>query len=127
MIVLIDIDNVDISSIYLGNRITNKINNMKWFQRIGYSTKDFDIQGLYVYVPIKACLYKRRITQLSVIEHKILTSINPCNLEPLFSIKDEVGQRYNNKIISSHEMIIKISGIWENDRNYGLIFKLINL
>ena len=126
MIILIDIDNVDISSIYLGNRITNKIKNMNWFQRIGYSTKDFDIQGLYISVPIKACLYKRRINKLSNIEHKILTSITPYNLEPLFSLKDEMEQRYH-KIISSHEMIIKISGIWENDRNYGLIFKLINL
>jgi hypothetical protein len=124
MIILIDIDNVDTSNIYFGSRLVNKIKNMKWFQRIGYSTKDFDVQGLYIHVPIKACIYKSRIKQVYDIEHKILTSINPGNLHPLFSLRNEMEHKYNNKIICWEEMIIKISGVWENDTHYGIIFKI---
>jgi len=121
MIILIDIDDIKHHNIYLGSRVLNKIKNMKWFQRIGYSTEHFDMNGLYINVPITAHLYKTRMEQLISIEYAILSRVNIDNLLPCYYIKENIERRNCRKF---NDMVLKISGIWENNTNYGLIFKL---
>lgn len=123
MLILIDIDNLDISNIYLGDRVINKIADMKWFQRLGYSTPDYDLSGVYIYVPVKSYLYKSRMEQLIKLERDILGSINTNNLTPTFSLYETL--RYKSIFVQGiTHILVKISGIWETSDNYGLIFKI---
>jgi hypothetical protein len=123
MLVLVDIDKLDMSQIYLGDRVTNKVKDMNWFQRLGYSTPEYDLTGIYIYVPLKSYLYKSRIEQLIKVESTILNNINMTSLTPVFSMKSELSHKTIFIEGISH-IIVKISGVWETNDRYGLTFKI---
>ena len=123
MLILIDIDKLDMSQIYLGDRVINKVNDMNWFQRLGYSTPEYDLTGIYIYVPLKSYLYKSRIEQLITVESTILNNINMTSLTPVFSMKYELSHKTIFIEGISH-IIVKISGVWETNDRYGLTFKI---
>lgn len=123
MLILVDIDNFDMSHIYLGDRVVNKVKDMKWFQRLGYSTPHYDLVGVYIYVPLKSYLYKSRIEQLAKIECDILDNINMVNVTPSLSMGASLREKSIFVEGISH-IIVKISGIWETNETYGLTYKI---
>ena len=123
MLILVDIDNFDMSHIYLGDRVVNKVKDMKWFQRLGYSTPHYDLVGVYIYVPLKSYLYKSRIDQLTKIERDILDNINMVNVTPSLSMGTSLREKSIFVEGISH-IIVKISGIWETNEKYGLTYKI---
>jgi len=82
------------------------------FTRIIYSTSNVIFNGIYIYIHITTLNQS-----ISLIEKDLLAAYRSSK-RPLYSI---------DKYLAKHapKSILKISGIWENDTNYGLAYKMI--
>jgi len=142
------LDQYDDNNIFFCEPIKNNIMNDGNFIRILYSSINFTLNGIYLLINIHDIIcekyymkykctfnvssHKDMIDNLKVIEEDILKK---------YEIKDKVAQfkiyeqlkngnikifsEVNNK--SSASFILKISGIWETQTNYGLTYKFIKI
>lgn len=125
--------------------IKNNIMNDGNFIRILYSTPEIVLNGIYLLVELRdifcekyynkyKCIFnnsmhKETIDKLKNIEEDILKKYK-IDKAPCYKINEQMNSNYI-KIYSdvSHlqncYFILKISGIWETDTNYGLTYKFI--
>ena len=84
------------------------------------------------------------IQQLSRIEKELLEKINIVGKTPLHRISEQIqsgsikmfvsdstvnnvnGDTVSNRKTAENQLIIKVSGIWENEFEYGVTYKFIN-
>ena len=140
------IDQYDENNIYFCEPIKNNIMNEGNFIRIIYSTNQLVLNGIYLLILLKevTCekyynkykcnfnvnIHNDIIENLKIIEENILKKIEIKNKTPQFKIFEQMK---NGNIKLFHEIvmrsncsfILKISGIWETETNYGLTYKFI--
>lgn len=139
------LDTYDDKYIYFCEPIKNNIMNDGTFIRILYSTPIFALNGVYLLihlnsVTIEKCYnkykymfnvnaHKEMIERVRVIEENLLQKINIRNKVPQFKIYEQL-QNGNIKIFSdkaqnnvSNTFLLKISGIWETETQYGVTYK----
>lgn len=135
--------------IYFYEPIENTIMDNSQFIKLVYSTEDIIVNGLYLLMNIsitsKENYFKKMKYNFDLNNNKEL-------LGNLFRIEQEILMNYNipkktkklsiyeslstgslkiypfpesNK--SSNNFILKISGVWENEREYGLTFKILSV
>lgn len=135
--------------IYFYEPIENTIMENSKFIKLVYSTEDIIVNGLYLLMNIsitsKENYFKKMKYNFDLNNNKEL-------LGNLFRIEQEILMNYNipkktkklniyeslstgslkiypfpesNK--SSNNFILKISGVWENEREYGLTFKILSV
>jgi hypothetical protein len=143
------IEQYDDSNIYFCEAIKNNIMNDGSFIRILYSTNHFVINGIYLYINLNdvsiekfynkyKCnfninLNKELINNLKVIEENVLKKIIINNKIPQYKIYEQIKNGHikvfceNNNIKINNLFILKISGIWETNTNYGLTYKFIKI
>jgi len=131
-------------NIFFNITVKNNIIHNSLFSRIIYSTSLFTINGLnflinlndisieYYYNKYK-CNFKLSnhnsniIQSICNIEQTILTKFK-LTKNPIYTIADQL-KTLNFKIFANNEkistVILKISGIWETENNYGLTYKFI--
>ena len=81
------------------------------FIRIMYSTNNVAFNGLFIYI--------RNETTSDVCEiEKDLLQLHKTSKLPVYSVE--------RQIIRTPRAVLKISGIWENDTHYGLVYKCID-
>ena len=134
--------------------IKNTIINDSTFIRILYSTSILTLNGIYLLIPFNnniiiekqfnKCKYSfnmnnyiELIEKIKIIEENILKKIDICDKIPQFKIYEQFISEnikiyfdyYSNNNTDSNNnlFILKISGIWENQTNYGLTFKFIKV
>ena len=135
--------------------IKNTIINDSTFIRILYSTSILTLNGIYLLIPFNNNItiekqfnkckysfninnYTELIEKIKTIEENILKKIDICDKIPQFKIYEQfiTGNikiffdyySNNNNIDTNNNLfILKISGIWENQTNYGLTFKFIKV
>lgn len=146
------IDQYDENFIYFCEPIKNNIMQDGFFIRILYSTHNVIFNGIYLEINLSdtyfekyynkyKCNYninspanKELIDKIKGMEENILKKINnsTSNKIPNYKIYDHI-KNGNIKIFcdsipkSNSVLILKISGIWETNSNYGLTYKFINL
>lgn len=131
------------NNIFLSEPIKNNIINDGNFIRIMYSNDIISFNGIYILVNLKNVICekfynkykysfdindnKETINGLKIIEENILKKYYSDKI-PSYKIYDLLHLGYikiydyiENK--SNFNIILKISGIWENDINYGLTYK----
>jgi hypothetical protein len=137
----------DNKNLFFCEPIKNNIMNEGNFIRIIYSTPNIVLNGIYLLVDLyditcekyynkyKCCFnvsnHKDIIDNLKIIEEEILKKYKT-NKTPLFKIYEQIKTGYikifsdvgNNQQCS---FILKISGIWEIQQNYGLTYKFIKI
>lgn len=134
-------------NIFFCEPIKNNIMNNGNFIRILYSTPNMVINGVYLFVNFNdvTCekYYNKYKCNFSIFNHKdIIDSIKiveeeilkkyKTNKLPSFKIYDQIRTGYI-KIFSDIgtkqqcSFILKISGIWETQQNYGLTYKFIKI
>jgi hypothetical protein len=78
----------------------------------------------------------KAINQLKSIEESILDKICINNKKPVFRLYEQLNSgniklfKDNlklHKINKDNEFIIKISGIWENEYEYGITYKFVDM
>jgi hypothetical protein len=128
--------------LYFSNKIKNKI--MKGtFSKIKYSTPLFELNMIYINIPL---FFLQQLNQISIdknnfvicekmksIEKDILDyycyyfSINKVAKYKLFNnmtLNSQKIQKNKNDANNKNELLLlKITGIWENDFEFGLIYK----
>ncbi len=127
--------------------IKNNIMNDGNFIRILYSTNIMTLNGIYLFVNLfdiscekyynkykcsfNVSNHKEYIDKLKLIEEDILKKYKTSKI-PLYKIYDQIKCGYikifsdvGNK--SNCAFILKISGIWETQYNYGLTYKFVKI
>ena len=142
------IEQYDNNSVILCDPIKNNIMSEGNFIRILYSSPYITLNGIYIVVTLNniTCekyfskyrcffnilLHKDLLDKLQIIEENILSKYKPEHKIPQYKIYEQIKNGniiifndVGNKSICS--FILKISGIWETQNNYGLTYKFIKI
>lgn len=142
------IEQYDNNSVILCDPIKNNIMTEGNFIRILYSTPNFTLNGIYLLITLNnitcekyfskfrcffnVLLHKDLLDNLQIIEESILNKYLSIDKTPQYKIYEQIKngniKMFNdigNKSICS--FILKISGIWETQNNYGLTYKFIKV
>ena len=142
------IDQYNENNVFFCEPIKNNIMNEGNFIRIIYSTHNLVLNGIYLLVIFNdvicekyyskfkcifsAVLHKEIINNLKLIEENLLKKSEILHKIPQFKIYEQI-KNGNIKIFndvgnkSICPFILKISGIWETQYNYGLTYKFIKI
>jgi ribosomal protein S17E len=140
------------NNIYFCAPIKNNVMNEGNFIRIIYSTPNFSLNSINLIIPLAGCLFekyyskykcsfdyqhnKHIINKIKIVEENILKHTNIQNKIPQYKIFDQL-KNGNVKIFSVNcdkpienkntSILLKISGIWENEMQYGLTYKFLQI
>ena len=122
--------------------IRNTILNKGSFVRILYSTSYFSLNGIYLHVLLHKLTIEKYynkckgyfnvsnhqviIEKIRTIEEQILHKYNIHTKTPQYKIYEQMCNGFffcDNLEHSNENVILKISGIWENEKQYGLTYK----
>ena len=122
--------------------IRNTILNKGSFVRILYSTSYFSLNGIYLHVLLHKLTIEKYynkckgyfnvsnhdviIEKIRTIEEQILNKYNIHAKTPQYKIYEQMCGGFlfcDNLEYANENIILKISGIWENDKHYGLTYK----
>jgi hypothetical protein len=142
------VEQFDNNNIFFCEPIKNNIMNDGNFIRILYSNNYMTLNGVFIYINLSnitiekqfnkvKCIfnvatYKKLIEDIKNIEENILTKINIPNKVPQFKIYEQMNNG-NIKIFcdtipkSACSFILKISGIWETNDQFGLTYKFTKI
>jgi hypothetical protein len=142
------IDQYNENNCFFCESIKNNVISDGTFIRIIYSTHNVSLNGIYLLLTLNDISSEKYYTQyrcsFNVINHKDIIDnlkiieeglLKKCEIKdkiPQFKINDQlkngcfkVFTDICNKVICS--FILKISGIWETQYNYGLTYKFIKV
>jgi len=149
MNVVIKEEQFKISNIYYTEPIQNIIMDNSQFIKIVHSNQDIMMSGIFLLVELKHITKESYFKKIKITYD---TSLNKNILNRIYEIENQLLQKYNihkkiqRKIIydtlnngviklfpnnendlinNNNSFILKISGIWENDTEYGLTYKLL--
>ena len=142
------IDQYDNNSIFFCEPIKNNVMNEGNFIRIIYSTNNVVLNGIYLLITLNditcdryytkykcsfnVANHKEIIDNLKIIEEDLLKKCEITDKSPQFKIHEQI-KNGNLKIFSdicnksTCLLILKISGVWETQNNYGLTYKFIKI
>jgi hypothetical protein len=134
-------------NVFFSEPIKNNIVNDACFIRINYSTQRMTLNGVFLLIPLIDCTYDKYfnkyrcvfdldtnidiIYKLKNIEEGILNKINIFNKSATYKIYEQLKagsiKTYDEFIKKPDcSFILKISGVWETQFNYGLTYKFIH-
>jgi len=142
------IDQYDDNNVFFCEPIKNNVMSEGNFIRILYSTHNLVLNGIYLLITLNdiicekyytkyrcnfiASQHKDIIDNLKIIEEDLLKKSEINNKIPQFKIYEQI-KNGNIKIFTdvgiktNCSFILKISGIWETQFNYGLTYKFIKI
>jgi len=142
------LDQFNESCIYFCDPIKNNIMNDGSFIRILYSNNYVVFNGIYLLIELNnltvekyynkykcffnTSIHKEMIDRIYEIEDSILKKINIPNKIAQYKINEQLKngiiKLYNDFPIKPNtSFILKISGVWETNFNYGLTYKFIKI
>ena len=143
------IDQYDENNIFFCDPIKNNVMNEGNFIRIIYSNNYFTLNGIYLLITLNDIVSEKYynkykcsfdvtahndlIDNLKVIEEDLLKKIDISEKTPQYKINEQLRNgniKIFNDVINnkqSHSFILKISGIWETQMNYGLTYKFFKV
>jgi hypothetical protein len=149
MNVVIKEEQFNLTNVYYTEPIQNIIMDNSQFVKIVYSNEYVMMNGIYLLVDLKHITKESYFKKIKITYD---TSLNKNILNRIYEIENQLLQKYNSnkkiqrKIIydtlnngviklfpndekdvisNNNSFILKISGIWENDTEYGLTYKLL--
>jgi len=147
MILIKTLDQYEDHYVHLCDPIKNNIISDGIFFRIIYSTHDVTLNGMYLLIELQNVICEKHynkykysfnvhahndlIDNIKKIEESLLNKIK-FNKNPCFKIYQQFLSG-NIKLFTEHptnkdmRVVLKISGIWENETNYGVTYKFIHV
>jgi|TARA_Y100000816_G_C26101182_1_gene583649 hypothetical protein len=116
MNILLDIDKIEQKYIFFQDPIKNTVINNSNFIRILYSSSDFTLTNLHIKFNLKK--NPDILQKIINLEKNILNLFND-DYNHYLKLKEQLNAN-NNK-----DIVLKISGIWENENSIGITSKLI--
>jgi len=148
MYVVLELDELNINNVFYHDKIKNTIMDNSNFLRVIYSNELFILNGIFVkfYLNLQSveksfnkykCLFDIRthgdiILKISTIEKSLMERHNFSNKTPVYRICEQLNNGFlkifnEAECLEKNEFILKIYGIWENECEYGLTYKFINI
>ena len=139
-----NIDQYNEDNIFFCEPIKNNIMVEGNFIRILYSTFNVTLNGIYLFIQLNDIMsekyynknkctfnvniHKELIEKIKIIEENLLKKIEINDKIPQFKIYEQLINGTikffcDTNIKYSNSFILKISGIWETQTNYGLTYK----
>ena len=147
MIICNTIDKFDIHYFHNCDPIKNSIIQNGKFYRLLYSSKNFTMNNIYCILEHSSIFYEkmdnhkykykvkffpRTINLVKQLEEQLLKKINYSNKRrSQLKIYEQISNEYVKIMdyglssINNLKVLLKISGIWENEHNCGVTFKII--
>ena len=139
-------EDFSIDNVYFYEPIKNSIIENSSFIRLIYSNELMAINGIYIKIDFDNVtktndFSKQKITinindnakiinYIKCIEYEILEKINIQQKRKIYKINEQLMTGYIKHLIDNkyaNSFILKISGIWESENDYGLTFKFIEI
>jgi hypothetical protein len=138
------IEQYDENYIFFCEPIKNNVMSDGNFIRIIYSTNYFTLNGIYLLITLENIICEKYynkykcnfdivdhsdiIDNLKVIEEDLLKKIDITDKVPQFKIYEQIKNgniKVFNEIVGNQttHFVLKISGVWETQYNYGLTYK----
>jgi hypothetical protein len=111
MILSIPLSTYNSQFITLLQPVKNNMMERGLFTRILYSPTNVIFNGIYLNI------YGTTQLEICAVEKNVLHSYTTTKY-PIYSIEKQLGKKHS-------KIILKISGIWENDTSYGLAYKIM--
>ena len=151
MNIVLDTDQFNINNVFFQNSVKNTIMDNCNFYRIIYSNDLFMLNGIFLKINLNIkyadkyfnkykCNFsyddnKSIIDAISEIETFILCMINISKKVAIYSIREQFTNEtikfFTNIDIKNEKMknefILKISGIWESEKEYGITYKFLTM
>jgi len=147
------IDQYNEKYVYLCEPIKNNVMNEANFIRFIYSTPHVMLNGIYLLLPLQNIFMERyynkykcvfpptmenmvMVEKMRVIESNLLKRVSIHNKTPVMKIHEQLSQHFLKVFHSegrvagdngSQLFLVKISGIWETDKHFGLTYKFSKL
>ncbi len=141
----------NIYNVFFGKKVPNTIVENSSFYNIIYSTDTIILSNIHILIPLKSIniisyynKYKvffspsvnfKIMNKIKNIEEEIILKFKKfrTNKEPLYNLYNQIMTKQikvNSKENLVEEkntirLLLKISGIWENETNYGIIYSFI--
>ena len=150
MFLSLTIEDYDSSCIFTTDSIRNTVIDNSSFIRIIYSTKNCMLNGLIIATPFTnftinkyfnkwRCNYlvnenNKLIQDLYTIEHDILQKVDIKDKTPCYKINEQLTNGFvkifleenkNENLLNNNHILLKISGIWVSEEEYGITYKFI--
>ena len=148
MNIVTDINAFDSNNVYFLDSVKNTIMSDSNFIRIIYSNHLFMLNGIFLKINLKITnsdkyynkykytfdynINKSEIEKIILIEEIVLRMLNIKNKFPVFRIGEQLINE-NIKLFSDipfknieNQFVLKMSGVWESDTEYGIIYKFMN-
>lgn len=148
MNIVTDINTFDSNNVYFLDSVKNTIMSDSNFIRIIYSNDLFMLNGIFLKINLKITnsdkyynkykytfdynINKSEIEKIILIEEILLHMLNIKNKFPVFRIGEQLINE-NIKLFSDvpfknieNQFVLKMSGVWESDTEYGIIYKFMN-
>lgn len=139
MLLYLPHNTINLNNIYFGEGIKNTVIENGKFIRLIYSTHDMVLNGIYVHVPFNinksSCNkyyfkfadneeYKSHFINIE----KFILDKHNVNKKKYYKLTEQLNQnsiKLFNYVESYNKIILKISGLWEDETGYGLTYKFI--
>jgi hypothetical protein len=148
MYIVLELDDLNTNNIFYQEKVKNTVMDNSNFLRIIYSNELFILNGIFVRFNIKLqtveksfnkykCVFDIKshndiINKISTIEKKILERHISSNKIPVYRISEQLNNGFlkifnEADCLEKNDFILKVYGIWENEFEYGLTYKFINI
>jgi hypothetical protein len=149
MNVTIGVDDYDNNHVFFQDSVKNNIMNDSDFIRIIYSNSLFMLNGIFINFKISSvhiekyfnkykCTFvmdenENEIKKICNIEKNILDKIGIIGKTPIFKITEQLMSSSiklfteNLNKCTNKQFILKMSGIWENEMEYGITYKFMDV
>jgi len=136
------------NNLLINNKINNNVINNSFFYRIYYSTRNVILNGISMefvfnnitvekhFNKIKINFNKKdnfnTISKLVKIENDLMNILD-IDKKKKFLLRDQLENNYikiinnDNRNANSLKLILKISGFWETNHDFGLTFRFLNI
>ena len=135
------------SNIFFGEPIKNTIIENSVFRRIIYSMPEISFNSINIFLTFKEITIRKFYNKwkcifndvtiknaLLSIESNILQKLRLTNKNPVHSITQQIQNNmfkiFSDKIVpgefSNYTVVLRISGIWESEKEYGITYKFVD-
>lgn len=146
MNVILDLQQFDINYVHFQEPVKNTVMDNSNFIRAIYSNSLFMLNGIFIKFNLNVlnieksfnkykCFFDKQsntyeILTINAIERDLLIKANIIGKRPIYRISEQLINGHikifidsSNKQRTNNEFILKISGIWENEHEYGVTYK----
>jgi hypothetical protein len=148
MYIVLDLEDININNVFYQEKVKNTVMENSNFLRVVYSNEYFALNGIFIKFNINLqnveksfnkykCLFDVNshhdmILKISNIEKSMMNRTTFTNKTPVYRISEQLNNGYlkifnEAECKNTNEFILKIYGLWENEYEYGLTYKFINL